>query len=127
MIKDINSVNNARPPCGNFRLRWGAILVYLAAYASAHAADYIEPGRAGDPASWRTPEFNAEWGLGAINADRAYAAGYSGKGVRLGIFDQPVYAKHPEFSGDNKVVNLVTEGIREYTCLLYTSPSPRDV
>ncbi|EMO0474913.1 autotransporter outer membrane beta-barrel domain-containing protein [Pluralibacter gergoviae] len=115
MINDINSVNNARPLCGNFRLRWGAILVYLAAYGSAHAANYIEPGRAGDPASWRTPEFNAEWGLSAINADRAYAAGYSGKGVRLGIFDQPVYAKHPEFSGDNKVVNLVTEGSREYT------------
>ena len=85
MIKDINSVNNARPPCGNFRLRWGAILVYLAAYASAHAADYIEPGRAGDPASWRTPEFNAEWGLGAINADRAYAAGYSGTGSAYSI------------------------------------------
>ncbi|MEX0634460.1 hypothetical protein M8494_31325 [Serratia ureilytica] len=27
----------------------------------------------------------------------------------------PVYAKHPEFAGENKVINLVTEGIREYT------------
>ncbi|MEC6071446.1 autotransporter outer membrane beta-barrel domain-containing protein, partial [Serratia nevei] len=33
----------------------------------------------------------------------------------LGIFDQPVYAKHPEFSGPDKVINLVTHGIREYT------------
>ena len=104
-----------RPPYGNYRLRWGAILIYLAAYGSAHAADYSEPGRPGAPASWRTPEFRADWGLGAINADQAYAAGYSGKGVKLGIFDQPVYAKHPEFSGENKVINLVTQGIREYT------------
>ena len=54
-------------------------------------------------------------GLGAIHADQAYAAGYTGKGIKLGIFDQPVYAKHPEFSGPDKVINLVTHGIREYT------------
>ena len=36
-------------------------------------------------------------------------------GIKLGIFDQPVYAKHPEFSGPDKVINLVTHGIREYT------------
>ncbi|WP_423152198.1 autotransporter outer membrane beta-barrel domain-containing protein [Serratia marcescens] len=85
----------------------------LAGYAQA--ATYIENGQAGDPASWRSSEFNAEWGLGAIHADQAYAAGYTGKGIKLGIFDQPVYAKHPEFAGENKVINLVTEGIREYT------------
>ena len=81
----------------------------------AQAATYIENGKAGDPASWRSSEFNAEWGLGAIHADQAYAAGYTGKGIKLGIFDQPVYAKHPEFSGPDKVINLVTHGIREYT------------
>ena len=70
---------------------------------------------AGDPASWRSAEFQADWGLGAIGADHAYAAGYTGKGVKLGIFDQPVYAAHPEFSGANKVITLVTSGIREYT------------
>ncbi|MBE8208093.1 autotransporter domain-containing protein, partial [Leptospira borgpetersenii serovar Ballum] len=78
-------------------------------------SNYIEQGKAGDAASWRSSEFNAEWGLGAIHADEAYAAGYTGKGIKLGIFDQPVYAKHPEFSGTDKVINLVTEGIREYT------------
>ncbi|WP_261460440.1 autotransporter serine protease, partial [Serratia marcescens] len=91
------------------------MLICLTAIGGAQASGYIENGKAGDPASWRSSEFNAEWGLGAIHADQAYAAGYTGKGIKLGIFDQPVYAKHPEFAGENKVINLVTEGIREYT------------
>ncbi|MBH2731143.1 autotransporter outer membrane beta-barrel domain-containing protein [Serratia marcescens] len=91
------------------------MLICLTAIGGAQASSYIENGKTGDPASWRSSEFNAEWGLGAIHADQAYAAGYTGKGIKLGIFDQPVYAKHPEFAGENKVINLVTEGIREYT------------
>jgi subtilase-type serine protease len=91
------------------------VLFCLAAIGGAQAAPYVESGKPGDPASWRSNEFNAEWGLGAIHADQAYAAGYTGKGVKLGIFDQPVYAKHPEFASQNKVINLVTTGIREYT------------
>ncbi|WP_223569603.1 autotransporter serine protease [Pseudomonas sp. BF-R-26] len=92
-----------------------ALLCALATLGTAHAAPYVENGRTGDPDSWRSTEFNADWGLGAINAQEAYAAGYTGKGVKLGIFDQPVYALHPEFSGANKVITLVTSGIREYT------------
>jgi subtilase-type serine protease len=92
-----------------------ALLCALATLGTAQAAPYVENGRAGDPNSWRSTEFNADWGLGAVNAQEAYAAGYTGKGVKLGIFDQPVYAAHPEFSGPNKVVTLVTSGIREYT------------
>ncbi|MFJ7108390.1 autotransporter domain-containing protein [Pseudomonas sp. NPDC098740] len=92
-----------------------ALLCALATLGTAQAAPYVENGRAGDPNSWRSPEFNADWGLGAVNAQEAYAAGYTGKGVKLGIFDQPVYAAHPEFSGTNKVITLVTSGIREYT------------
>ena len=92
-----------------------ALLCALATLGTAHAAPYVENGGAGDANSWRSTEFNADWGLGAVNAQEAYAAGYTGKGVKLGIFDQPVYAAHPEFSGPNKVINLVTSGIREYT------------
>lgn len=94
------------------RASCGALACYLATLGVAHAAPYLEAGQAGTAASWRSAEFNADWGLGAINADQAYAAGYSGKGIKLGIFDQPVYAPHPEFSSANKVVNLVTSGIR---------------
>ncbi|WP_235813588.1 S8 family serine peptidase, partial [Pseudomonas syringae] len=97
------------------RASCGALACYLATLGVAHAAPYVEAGQAGNAASWRSAEFNADWGLGAINADQAYAAGYSGKDIKLGIFDQPVYAPHPEFDSPNKVVNLVTSGIREYT------------
>ncbi len=103
------------PEIGVNRAQWSAMLFCLAAIGGVQAAPYVESGKLGDPASWRSNEFNAEWGLGAIHADQAYAAGYSGKGVKLGIFDQPVYAKHPEFASQGKVINLVTTGIREYT------------
>ncbi|MBI6181162.1 autotransporter outer membrane beta-barrel domain-containing protein [Serratia proteamaculans] len=103
------------PEIGVNRAQWSAVLFCLAALGGAQAAPYVESGKPGDPSSWRSNEFNAEWGLGAIHADQAYAAGYSGKGVKLGIFDQPVYAKHPEFASQGKVINLVTTGIREYT------------
>ncbi|MHC8401125.1 autotransporter domain-containing protein [Pseudomonas sp. MDT1-17] len=92
-----------------------ALLCALASIGNAQAAPYVENARAGDPNSWRSAEFTADWGLGAVNAQEAYAAGYTGKGVKLGIFDQPVYAAHPEFSGPDKVITLVTSGIREYT------------
>ncbi|TFF36276.1 autotransporter domain-containing protein [Pseudomonas sp. RIT623] len=95
-------------------LGW-ALLGSAALLGTAQAAPYVESGRLGDASSWRSSEFKADWGLGAINADSAYAAGYSGKGVKLGIFDQPVYAPHPEFAGKDKIVTLVTSGTRQYT------------
>ncbi|CAK9889390.1 Extracellular serine protease [Pseudomonas fluorescens] len=96
-------------PLGRALMGWAALM------GTAQAAPYVESGRLGDAGSWRSSEFKADWGLGAIHADSAYAAGYSGKGVKLGIFDQPVYAQHPEFSGKDKMVTLVTTGIRQYT------------
>ena len=96
-------------PLGRALVGWAALM------GTAQAAPYVESGRLGDASSWRSSEFKADWGLGAIHADSAYAAGYSGKGVKLGIFDQPVYAQHPEFAGKDKMVTLVTTGIRQYT------------
>ena len=51
------------------------------------------------PSSFMTPEFNANWGLGVINAQDAYALGFTGKGVRLGIADDAFQFTHPEFRG----------------------------
>jgi len=51
------------------------------------------------PESFRTPEFNASWGLGVIGAEYAYALGFTGAGVMLGIADHPVQPTHPEFAG----------------------------
>jgi autotransporter-associated beta strand protein len=53
-----------------------------------------DPGRIGDPASWRTPEFMRDTGLLAMGAEYAYAAGYSGTGVNIGIVDSGFFAGH---------------------------------
>ncbi|WP_373275228.1 S8 family serine peptidase, partial [Serratia marcescens] len=94
--------------------RLNALVCCMALAGYAQAAPHEVNGQAGDPASWRNAEFNANWGLGAIHADEAYAAGYTGKGQKVGIFDTPVN-RHPEFAGDGKLINVVTEGYRAYT------------
>ncbi|WP_460824124.1 autotransporter domain-containing protein [Lysobacter olei] len=60
---------------------------------------YVESGKAGDANSWRTIEFNNDWGLAAMNAHHAYARGLTGHGVRLGIFDSGADLRHGEFAG----------------------------
>ena len=93
----MNNNNTCAQSGGRFALKTlnCAVLCALTTWGTAQAAPYVETGRTGDAGSWRSPEFLREWGLGAINADQAYAAGYTGKGVKLGIFDQPVYARAP--------------------------------
>ncbi|MBC2806404.1 autotransporter outer membrane beta-barrel domain-containing protein, partial [Rhizobium ruizarguesonis] len=67
-----------------------------AATAAAPAASSTAVlGNPGDPASWRSDEFNADWGLGAMGADYAYARGLTGKGVRLALFDSGSALAHP--------------------------------
>lgn len=64
-------------------------------------------GIAGDASSWRSAEFQADWGLQAINADAAYARGLSGQSVRLGVFDSGTGLDHPEFAGkDHRSIHL---------------------
>jgi len=64
---------------------------------SAHA-DYVEQGKLGDAASWRSAEFQSDWGLGRIQADQAYAAGITGQGVNIGALDSGFDPTHPEAS-----------------------------
>jgi autotransporter-associated beta strand protein len=53
-----------------------------------------DPGRAGDPASWRTPEFLRDNGMLSIGAEFAYAAGYAGAGMNIGVVDSGVFEGH---------------------------------
>lgn len=50
---------------------------------------------------FQTPEYYASSGLDVINAAAAYNKGYSGKGVTLGVCDQPANFLHPEFTSKN--------------------------
>ena len=53
-----------------------------------------DPGRLGAPASWRTPEFLRDNGMLSIGAEFAYAAGYAGAGMNIGMVDSGVFAGH---------------------------------
>lgn len=66
-------------------------------------AGYVEPGRIGDAASWVTPEFQLDYGLGQINAQYAYARGLTGKGVLAGLLDDGVDFRHSEFAGKTNI------------------------
>ncbi len=43
---------------------------------------------------FETQEYKANWGLGAINASKAYAQGWTGKGVLIGIIDDGYDSSH---------------------------------
>ncbi len=52
-------------------------------------------------ASWETAEYMRSWGLTAQAASTAYALGYYGQGVTVGIMDSGVQAEHQEFQAVN--------------------------
>jgi len=72
----------------------------LAGFAAAPAYSITsypgDPGTIGDPASWRTPEFLRSYGLSSMGAEFAYAAGYAGEGIRIGLMDSGFYFAHPD-------------------------------
>jgi subtilisin family serine protease len=73
---------------------------------------YKDPGRLGDPASWITPEFEANWGLAATNTQYAYAynkngfSGITGKGVKVGVLDSGIFSGHVEFQEHLHLVDV---------------------
>ncbi|PHM51622.1 autotransporter serine protease [Xenorhabdus sp. KK7.4] len=67
---------------------------------------YQEKGQLNSPDSWLSEEFKRQWGLSAIGAHYAYARGYTGKGITVGVLDQAV-TPHTEFA--NKLRRLSPE------------------
>jgi subtilase-type serine protease len=51
------------------------------------------------PSIFYTSEYFANWGLQYTYAADAWALGFTGKGVRLGIIDDPAQLSHSEFAG----------------------------
>lgn len=86
-----------------------AIAGGLFAAAGAASAQSFD-GQAGNPDSWHSEEFDADWGLNAINAQYAYARGLTGKGVRLGVYDSGTALAHAEFAGkDNRAIVMAEQ------------------
>ncbi|KAA0943541.1 autotransporter domain-containing protein [Pseudomonas sp. ANT_H14] len=84
----------------NPRFTTGSLLLLTAALpATAHAL-YSETGQRDDPASWRSGEYQSDWGLDRMKANEAYAAGISGSGVKIGALDSGFDPNHPEASKD---------------------------
>lgn len=51
--------------------------------------------------SFETAEYKKDWGLEAMHASKAYALGFTGKGVAVGVMDSgALLQKHPQLSGD---------------------------
>lgn len=86
-----------------------AAVAAAAMIAGAAQAAYVEPGFiaenafdvASAKASWETAEYQKDWGLTALNASTAYALGFNGSGVAVGIMDSGALMKiHPDLAGD---------------------------
>lgn len=60
--------------------------------------------------SWETDEYKRNWGLKAMNASSAYALGYRGQGVKVGMMDSGFLTTHQELSGD-RWHTVKTEGV----------------
>lgn len=89
-----------------------AVALALAAtafFSSVASAAYVEKAFVAQNASqvekaqqsWETAEYQKDWGLAAMNASKAYALGFHGQGVAVGVMDSgALLQKHPELAGD---------------------------
>jgi autotransporter-associated beta strand protein len=115
-----------------------ALTVLLAAlYATNAVANEwsyaTDPGRvatspadfAAAKASWETAEYRRSWGLTAQEASTAYALGYYGQGVTVGIMDSGVQAEHQEFQG-GRFVPIVTQGVYGTSGFRYRHQRPQN-
>ncbi len=86
------------------------------------SATYEEPGKIGKDMAqtWETPEYNwsmvtddegtvgSMWSLKAMNASSAYALGFHGQGVKVGVMDSGVLMSHSDLSGERFHATHVT-------------------
>lgn len=98
-----------------------AVALAVAAFMMAAGAQaaYVEPGfKATSSAaiaeaqrSFETAEYQKDWGLAAMHASKAYALGFNGKGVTVGVMDSGALLNiHPDLTGDRFSVSKA-EGV----------------
>lgn len=98
-----------------------AVALAVAAFMMAAGAQaaYVEPGFkatssaaiAGAQRSFETAEYQKDWGLAAMHASKAYALGFNGKGVTVGVMDSGALLNiHPDLMGDRFSVSKA-EGV----------------
>ena len=72
--------------------------------------------------SFETAEYNANWGLKAMKASTAYALGFHGQGVKVGMMDSGILKGHSEFSDKDRwhgveATGAYTQGVSGFLCL----------
>lgn len=86
-----------------------AIAVASIMMATGAQAAYMEPGFVAENStqvteaqkSFETSEYQKDWGLTAMHASKAYALGFNGKGVIVGVMDSGALLNiHPDLTGD---------------------------
>ena len=116
---------------------WAAL---FATGAVANQWSYpTDPGRvatspadlAAAKASWETPEYLRVWGLTAQEASIAYALGYYGQGITVGIMDSGVQAEHMEFQAvsaslfpNGRFIPVVQQGVYGTSGFRYRDTRP---
>lgn len=125
------SRRTAATPAFAFTVLWTAL---CATNAAANEWSYpTDPGRiATSPAdfaaakvSWETAEYLRSWGLTAQKASTAYALGYYGQGVTVGIIDSGFEVTHQEFQGQ-RFIPVVTEGVYGTSGFRYRHQRPQN-
>jgi len=92
------------------RMAYGlGIALSCCLFSSAAPALAQAAGRDRVPDSWRSEEFERNWGMAAINAHHAYARGLTGAGISIGQYDEGVALDHPEFAGRGHVALQLSE------------------
>lgn len=92
--------------------------------AGVATAAYVETGQIGDKASWETEEYSRDWGITAMKASSAYALGYSGQGVNVGVMDSgALLFIHQDLNGD-RFHAVQANGIYGSSGLRYPQSAP---
>ena len=79
---------------------------------------YTETGILGNTSSWESDEYKKDWGLTSMNASTAYALGFDGSGVKIGVMDSGVLLSHPEF-GDGRINIVKSSGVYDKDGMRY--------
>ncbi len=91
-------------------IRWSLRASIIVVAAVVHMSAAQAQGTPGNVASFTgTPQYQNQWGLGLIHAADAYARGYTGAGVTVGVADTGFTSAVPGFSAkiDPRSMNFV--------------------
>ena len=108
-----------------FMMAAGAQAAYKDPNPNISSASVAEAQRA-----FETAEYQKDWGLAAMNASKAYALGFTGKDVAVGVMDSGALLQdHPDLKGDRfhavKVKNQVHLGSPWNAALTFKKKSGR--